>query len=53
MVITSKTNENIKKIYRLKDKKYRKEYKVYLVEGLKMTREAIEKGFPIENIVVS
>ena len=53
MVITSKTNENIKKIYRLKDKKYRKEYKLYLVEGLKMTREAIEKGLPIENIVVS
>lgn len=40
MVITSVKNEKIKKIASLKDKKGRKEQKAYLVEGIKMVKEA-------------
>ena len=50
MIITSKENENIKEIKRLKDKKYRKEK--YIIEGLKMLKEAIEENVEIELIVI-
>lgn len=46
--ITSPNNELIKKIKSLKDKKYRKFYGEYLVEGEHMVREAILTG---QNIV--
>lgn len=51
MVITSRQNAKIKKIASLKDKKYRSEYGLYVVEGKKMVKEAIENGVQIECIV--
>ena len=40
MVITSQKNERIKKIAELKEKKGRREQNAYLVEGVKMVKEA-------------
>ena len=40
-VITSKDNEQIKHIRKLKDKKHRDEYKEYVIEGIKLIKEAI------------
>ncbi len=39
-MITSKENEQIKKIRQLSQKKYREEYNLYIVEGYKMVKEA-------------
>ena len=52
MVITSKDNENIKKIRKLKEKKYRNESGKFLVEGVKLIKEAIEEKAAIDTIVV-
>lgn len=51
-VITSKDNENIKHIRKLKDKKYREESKEYIIEGIKLIEEAIEEKVEIVKIVV-
>ena len=50
MLITSKENEIIKEIRKLKEKKYRK-YK-FIVEGIKMLKEAIEENANIDLIVL-
>ncbi len=52
MVITSKDNESIKKIRKLKEKKYRNESGKFLVEGVKLIKEAIEEKADIDTIVV-
>lgn len=52
MRITSKDNENIKHIRKLKDKKYRDEFNEYIVEGIKLIREAIIENANIKTIVV-
>lgn len=52
MVITSKDNETIKKIRKLKEKKYRDIDKKYIIEGIKLIREAIEEKANIDTIVV-
>ena len=52
MVITSKDNETIKKIRKLKEKKYRDLNGKYLIEGIKLIREAISEKANIETIVV-
>lgn len=52
MIITSKDNETIKKIRKLKDKKYRDADGKYLVEGIKIIKEAIEEKAEIDTIVV-
>lgn len=52
MVITSKDNETIKKIKKLKEKKYRDFNGKYLIEGIKLIREAIAEEADIETIVV-
>lgn len=44
MVITSKSNPTVKKIASLAEKKYRKEYGEYLVEGVKCVDECIAAG---------
>ena len=41
-VISSKDNDIIKNIKKLKEKKYRDLENSYIVEGLKMIKEAIE-----------
>lgn len=51
-VITSKDNETIKHIRKLKDKKYRDEYNEYVIEGVKLLQEAIQESVEIETIVV-
>ncbi len=50
MIISSKENEIIKEVKKLKDKKYRKEK--YIVEGMKMVEEAISEHQDIELIVL-
>ena len=52
MVITSKDNESIKKIRKLKEKKYRNESGKFLIEGVKLIKEAIEEKASIDTIVV-
>lgn len=51
MLITSKDNETIKEIKKLKEKKYRKEK--FIVEGTKMIEEAIQYKANIEFVVYS
>ena len=51
-VITSKENSVIKQIKKLKDKKHRDIEKKYIVEGIKLIKEAIEEKQDIETIVV-
>lgn len=50
MVIRSKENDTVKEIRKLKDKKYRKDK--FLVEGIKMIKEAFEENAKIELIVL-
>ncbi len=52
MVITSKDNETIKRIRKLKEKKYRDQNGKYIIEGIKLIREAISEKADIETIVV-
>ena len=52
MVITSKDNEIVKHIKKLKEKKYREEYKEFIVEGIKMVQEAIEENAEIKSIII-
>lgn len=51
-IITSKDNEIIKNIRKLKDKKYRDIDKKFIIEGIKLIKEAIEEKSPIDTIVV-
>lgn len=51
-VITSKDNELIKNIKKLKDKKYRDAYNKYIIEGIKLIEEAIQENAEIEYIVI-
>lgn len=51
-VISSKDNEQIKYIRKLKDKKFRDETNEYIVEGIKLVEEAIEEKVAIKMIVV-
>ena len=51
-VISSKENEFIKHIKKLKDKKYRDINKEFIVEGIKLIKEAIEEKAEIKQIVI-
>ena len=53
MIITSRTNESVKRIAALKEKKGRREARAYLVEGVKQVREALAGGLPVERVVLS
>lgn len=52
MLITSKDNETIKHIRKLKEKKYRDEFNEYIVEGVKLINEAIQEKCDIKTIIV-
>ena len=52
MVITSKDNDFIKHIKKLKEKKYRDEFGEFIVEGIKMIQEAIREHAKIKQIVI-
>lgn len=51
-IITSKDNDTIKTIKKLKEKKYRQEQNSYLVEGIKLVSEAISENAEIQKIVI-
>ena len=51
-LITSKDNEIIKNIRKLKEKKYRDANNEYLIEGIKLIKEAVEEKAKIKLIVV-
>ena len=51
-VISSKDNENIKHIKKLKDKKERDKSREYIIEGIKLLEEAIKEKADIKQIVI-
>lgn len=51
-IITSKENELIKNIRKLKEKKYRDFNNEFIVEGIKMIREAIKEKAVIKKIII-
>ncbi len=51
-VISSKDNEFIKEIKKLKEKKYRDEKHQFIVEGIKMVSEAITENSCINSIII-
>ena len=50
--ISSKDNNLIKHLKKLKEKKYRDEYNEYIVEGIKLIKEAVQENAQIKQIVV-
>lgn len=50
--ITSKENELVKHIKKLKDKKYRESSNQYVVEGIKLVVEAIQEKVEIKQIII-
>lgn len=51
-VISSKDNEMIKNIKKLKEKKYRDETNTFIIEGIKLVEEAIQEKAEIRLIVI-
>lgn len=51
-VITSKDNEIIKSIKKLKDKKFREQEHKYIIEGIKLIEEAVKESAKISTVVV-
>ncbi len=51
MIITSKSNPIIKSISALSEKKFRKQYGKYIVEGIKPVNECIVAGCSVDKIV--
>ena len=51
-VISSKDNEIIKNIKKLKEKKYRELENAYLIEGIKIVKEAIAENAKIKQIIM-
>ena len=52
MVITSKDNEIVKHIRKLRDKKSRDEFGEFVIEGVKMIEEAVREKAKIKMVVV-
>ena len=50
--ISSKDNEFVKHIKKLKDKKYRDQSNEYVIEGIKLVEEAINENAKIKQIVI-
>ena len=51
-IITSKNNEIVKHIKKLKSKKYRDEYNEFVIEGVKIIEEAVHENAKIKQIVI-
>ena len=51
-IISSKDNEIVKQIKKLKDKKYRDIENAYIVEGIKLVKEALQENANIKQIVL-
>ena len=52
MILTSKNNPLIKETASLKDKKFRKQLGLFLVEGVKMTKEALQSACEVDRVFV-
>jgi len=52
MVITSKDNELVKHVKKLKDKKYRDESNEFVIEGIKLIEEAFNEKADIKKIII-
>ena len=52
MVITSKDNDFVKHVKKLKEKKYRDEYNEFIIEGIKIIEEAILEKAKIKTITI-
>ena len=52
-VISSKANEQIKHIKKLFQKKYREEYSEFVIEGIKIVKEAIAEGRELKAIYIN
>ena len=53
MIITSFSNQKVKQIRKLEQKKYRQETGLFFIEGLRTVGEAIQVGAPIDSLVVA
>ncbi len=53
MIITSFTNQKVKLIRKLDQKKYRQETGLFFIEGLRTVGEAVQMGAPIRSLVTS
>ena len=51
-VITSKDNEIVKNIRKLKEKKYRDLNNEYIIEGIKLLKEAIDENAKIKKVII-
>ena len=51
-IITSKDNETVKNIKKLKDRKYRDLNNEFIIEGIKLVKEAISENSMIKKIVI-
>lgn len=51
-VISSKDNDLIKHIKKLKEKKYRDESNEYIIEGVKLVEEAVQEKVKIKKIII-
>ncbi len=51
-IISSKENEYMKHIKKLKDKKYRDMHNEYMIEGVKLIEEAIQEKVKIKQIII-
>lgn len=52
MVITSKDNELVKHVKKLKDKKFRDENNEFIIEGIKLIEEAFNENAIIKKIII-
>jgi TrmH family RNA methyltransferase len=52
-IITSRNNQFVKWAASLSEKKNRKENGYFLAEGVKLTKEALEAGLPVDYLIVS
>ena len=52
-IITSRNNQFVKWASSLSEKKNRKESGYFLAEGVKLTKEALEAGLPVDYLIVS
>jgi len=53
MIITSFSNQKVKFIRKLEQKKYRQDTQQYFIEGLRIVGEAVQTGAPIETLVIA
>ena len=51
-IISSKDNELVKHIKKLKDKKYRDESNEYIIEGVKLIEEAVKEKAKIKKVII-